>query len=195
MFMGPLEVSKPWSQQGVEGARKFIGRVWNFITDEENITADNDGALTKVYHQTVKKVTSDFEELGFNTAISQMMIFINDCYKEENLYKDYMINFVQLLSPWAPHVCNEMYEILTGKQDLAYRPWPTVDETKLVQQTKEVVVQVNGKVRAKFNASADASDEELYAEALKQENVIKNINGQEIKKHFVIKNKMVNIVI
>ena len=195
MFMGPLEADKPWSTQGLEGAHKWLERVWRLIVELDKLTDENDGHLDYSYNATVKKVTEDIETLGLNTAISQMMIFINDCYKEEKLYKEYMINFVQLLSPWAPHVCNEMYEILTGKQDLAYRPWPTVDETKLVQQTKEVVVQVNGKVRAKFNASADATDEELYEEALKQENVIKNINGQEIKKHFVIKNKMVNIVI
>ena len=195
MFMGPLEADKPWSTQGLEGAHKWLERVWRLIVESGKLTDENDGHLDYSYNATVKKVTEDIETLGLNTAISQMMIFINDCYKEEKLYKEYMINFVQLLSPWAPHVCNEMYEILTGKNDLAYRPWPTVDETKLVQQTKEVVVQVNGKVRAKFSASADATDEELYTEALKQENVIKNINGQEIKKHFVIKNKMVNIVI
>ena len=124
-----------------------------------------------------------------------MMIFINDCYKEEKIYKEYIINFVQLLSPWAPHICNEMYEILTGKNDLAYKSWPTYDESKLVKEEKEIVVQVNGKVRAKFNISASASDDVIYEEALKQENVVKFINGQEIKKHFVIKNKMVNIVI
>ena len=195
MFMGPLEADKPWSTQGLEGAHKWLERVWRLIVESGKLTDENDGHLDFSYNATVKKVTEDIESLGLNTAISQMMIFINDCYKEEKLYKEYMINFVQLLSPWAPHVCNEMYEILTGKNDLAYRPWPTVDESKLVQQTKEVVVQVNGKVRAKFNAPADASDEDLYNEALKQENVIKFIDGQEIKKHFVIKNKMVNIVI
>ena len=195
MFMGPLEADKPWSTQGLEGAHKWLERVWRLIVESGKLTDENDGHLDYSYNATVKKVTEDIESLGLNTAISQMMIFINDCYKEEKIYKDYMVNFVQLLSPWAPHVCNEMYEILTGKNDLAYRPWPTCDESKLVQQTKEVVVQVNGKVRAKFNAPSDASDDELYEEALKQENVIKFIDGQEIKKHFVIKNKMVNIVI
>ena len=124
-----------------------------------------------------------------------MMIFVNECYKAGKVYKEYLVNFVQLLSPWAPHLCNEMYEILTGKNDLAYKQWPTCDESKLVQAEKEIVVQVNGKVRAKFNIAADADDETIYVEALKQENVIKFIDGKEIKKHFVIKNKMVNIVI
>ena len=156
---------------------------------------ENDGKLDYSYNATVKKVTEDIENLSLNTAISQMMIFINDCYKEEKLYKEYAINFVQMLSVYAPHIGNEMYEILTGKNDLAYRPWPTIDESKLVQQEKEVVVQVNGKVRAKFNAPSDMDDETLFAEALRQENVIKFIDGKEIKKHFVIKNKMVNIVV
>ena len=124
-----------------------------------------------------------------------MMIFINDCYKEGKVYKEYLVNFVQMLSPWAPHLCNEMYEMLTGKVDLAYRTWPEYDESKLVKAEKEVVVQVNGKVRAKFTINQDADDETIYNEALKQENVIKFIDGQEIKKHFVIKNKMVNIVV
>ena len=195
MFMGPLEADKPWSTQNLEAAHKWLERVWRLVTDESKLEDTNNGHLDYSYNATVKKVTDDIETLGLNTAISQMMIFINDCYKEEKVYKEYIINFVQLLSPWAPHVCNEMYEILTGKNDLAYRSWPTYDESKLVMQTKEVVVQVNGKVRAKFTAASDASDEALYEEALKQENVIKYINGQEIKKHFVIKNKMVNIVI
>ena len=195
MFMGPLEADKPWSTQGLEGVHRWLERVWRLIVESNKISDTNDGHLDYSYNATVKKVTEDIESLSLNTAISQMMIFVNDCYKEEKLYKEYAINFVQLLSPWAPHICNEMYEILTGKNDLAYRTWPTYDESKLVKEEKEIVVQVNGKVRAKFNIGADASDEKIYEEALKQENVVKFINGQEIKKHFVIKNKMVNIVI
>ena len=195
MFMGPLEADKPWSTQNLEGTFKWLERVWRLIIESGKVVDENDGKLDYSYNATVKKVSEDIENLSLNTAISQMMIFINDCYKEEKLYKEYAINFVQMLSVYAPHVGNEMYEILTGKNDLAYRPWPTIDESKLVQQEKEVVVQVNGKLRAKFNAPSDMPDEELYEEALKQENVIKFIEGKEIKKHFVIKNKMVNIVV
>lgn len=195
MFMGPLEADKPWSTQNLEGTFKWLERVWRLIVESGKVVDENDGKLDYSYNATVKKVTEDIENLSLNTAISQMMIFINDCYKEEKLYKEYAINFVQMLSVYAPHIGNEMYEILTGKNDLAYRPWPTIDESKLVQQEKEVVVQVNGKVRAKFNAPSDMDDETLFAEALKQENVIKFIDGKEIKKHFVIKNKMVNIVV
>ena len=155
----------------------------------------NDGMLDYSYNFMVQKVTRDIENLDLNTAISQMMIFINDCYKAEKIYKPYLVDFVQMLSCFAPHIGNEMYEILTGKTDLAYRKWPVCDESKLVKAEKEIVVQVNGKVRAKFNISSDASDDEIYNEALKQENVLKFIDGKEIKKHFIIKSKMVNIVI
>lgn len=195
MFMGPLEADKPWSTQNLEGTFKWLERVWRLIIESGKVVDENDGKLDYSYNATVKKVSEDIESLSLNTAISQMMIFINDCYKEEKVYKEYAINFVQMLSVYAPHVGNEMYEILTGKNDLAYRPWPTIDESKLVKQEKEVVVQVNGKLRAKFNAPSDMPDEELYEVALKQENVIKFIEGKEIKKHFVIKNKMVNIVV
>lgn len=195
MFMGPLEADKPWSAQNLEGTFRWLERVWRLVVESGKVTEENDGKLDYVYNYTVKKVTEDIESLNLNTAISQMMIFINECYKEEKLYKDYAVNFVQMLSVYAPHVGNEMYEILTGKNDLAYRPWPKYDAAKLVQNEKEVVVQVNGKVRAKFNAPSDMPDEELYEEALKLDNVQKFIDGKEIKKHFVIKNRMVNIVV
>ena len=194
--MGPLEADKPWSTQGIEGAHRWLERVYRLIVESpEKLSDTNDGKLDYSYNFTVKKISEDIENLRLNTAISQMMIFINDCYKEEKVYKEYAINFVQMLSVFAPHLGCEMYEILTGKRDLAYRSWPTYDESKLVVAEKEIAVQVNGKVRAKFMASADASDDELYETALKQENVIKYTEGQEIKKHFVIKGRVVNIVV
>ena len=196
MFMGPLEADKPWSTQGIEGAHRWLERVYRlFIEGKDKLTDINDGKLDFSYNATVKKVTEDIENLRLNTAISQMMIFINDCYKEEKIYKEYALNFIQMLSVFAPHLGSEMYEILTNKTDLAYRTWPSFDESKLVIAEKEVAVQVNGKLRAKFKASADASDDELYETALKQENVIKFISDKQIKKYFIIKGKMVNIVI
>ncbi len=195
MFMGPLEADKPWSTQGIEGAHRWLERVYRLMTDKEKIVDTNDGKLDYSYNFTVKKVSEDIENLRLNTAISQMMIFINDCYKEGHIYKEYAVNFVQMLSVFAPHLGCEMYEMLTGKQDLAYRSWPEYDESKLVVEEKEIAVQVNGKVRAKFNISANASDEELYQTALQQENVKKYTDGNEIKKHFVIRGRVVNIVI
>ena len=196
MFMGPLQADKPWSSQGIEGTKKWLDRVWRLAMEMPDKQSDtNDGMLDYSYNFMVQKVTRDIENLDLNTAISQMMIFINDCYKAEKIYKPYLVDFVQMLSCFAPHIGNEMYEILTGKTDLAYRKWPVCDESKLVKAEKEIVVQVNGKVRAKFNISSDASDDEIYNEALKQENVLKFIDGKQIKKHFIIKSKMVNIVI
>lgn len=196
MFMGPLQADKPWSSQGIEGTKKWLDRVWRLAVEMPDKQSDtNDGMLDYSYNFMVQKVTRDIENLDLNTAISQMMIFINDCYKAEKIYKPYLVDFVQMLSCFAPHIGNEMYEILTGKTDLAYRKWPVCDESKLVKAEKEIVVQVNGKVRAKFNISSDASDDKVYNEALKQENVLKFIDGKEIRKHFIIKSKMVNIVI
>ena len=196
MFMGPLEADKPWSTDGVVGSRKWLERVYRLIVEMPNKISDtNDGKLDYSYNFTVKKVTEDITSLNLNTAISQMMIFVNDCYKEEKLYKEYAINFVQMLSCFAPHLGNEMYEHLTGKTDLAYRPWPTCDESKLVLNEIEIVVQINGKLRAKFMGRPGMSNEELLAESLKQENVLKFTDGSNIKKYFVIKGKMVNIVI
>ena len=196
MFMGPLQADKPWSSQGIEGTKKWLDRVWRLVVEMPDKQSDtNDGMLDYSYNFMVQKVTRDIENLDLNTAISQMMIFINDCYKAEKIYKPYLVDFVQMLSCFAPHIGSEMYEILTGKTDLAYRKWPVCDESKLVKAEKEIVVQVNGKVRAKFNISSDASDDEIYNEALKQENVLKFIDGKQIKKHFIIKSKMVNIVI
>ncbi|MDO4197706.1 MAG: leucine--tRNA ligase [Erysipelotrichaceae bacterium] len=196
MFMGPLEADKPWSTQGIEGAHRWLERVYRLlIENKDKLVKENSGKLDYSYNYTVKKVSDDIESLRLNTAISQMMIFINDCYKEGEVYYDYAIDFIQLLSPFAPHLCSEMYEILTGKTDLDYRPWPTYDESKLQVSEKEIAVQVNGKLRGKFVASTDASDEELYAKALEQENVQRYIDGKEIRKHFVIKGRVVNIVV
>ncbi|MBO7677901.1 MAG: class I tRNA ligase family protein, partial [Erysipelotrichaceae bacterium] len=195
MFMGPLEADKPWSTQGIEGAHRWLERVWRLIVESDKLSDENDGKLDFSYNATVKKVSEDIENLRLNTAISQMMIFINDCYKEEKVYKEYAVNFVQMLSVFAPHLGCEMYEKLGGKDELAYRPWPTYDPDKLVVEEKEVVVQVNGKLRGKFNAKADAGDEELYETALSIDNVQKFIEGKPIKKHFVIKGRVVNIVV
>ena len=126
MFMGPLEADKPWSTQGIEGAHRWLERVYRLMVEQKDKLSDaNDGKLDYSYNFTVKKITEDIENLRLNTAISQMMIFINDCYKEEKVYREYAVNFVQMLSVFAPHLGSEMYEILTGKTDLDYRPWPT----------------------------------------------------------------------
>ena len=196
MFMGPLEADKPWSTSGVEGSRKWLDRVWRLLIEtKDKLSDENDHKLDYSYNFMVKKVSEDIESLNLNTAFSQMMIFINDCYKEEKLYKEYAVNFTQILSCFAPFIGNEMYEILTGKNDLAYRPWPEYDESKLVLDTIEIVVQINGKVRAKFMDRPGLSNEEILEKALAQENIKKFTDDKEIKKYFVIKGKIINIVI
>ena len=194
MFMGPLEASKPWSNQGVEGAHKYLERVYRMIV-ENNILVDEEvKELELVYHQTVKKVTEDYENLAFNTAISQMMIFTNEVYKINKLPRAYAEGFVKLISCIAPHIGEEMWEKLGHKGTIAFESWPTYDESKLVVNTIKMGVSVNGKPRATIEVSVDASEEEVKAIALKEEGVLRHTEGKEIKKIIVVKGKIVNIV-
>lgn len=195
MFMGPLEASKPWSEKAVEGSRKWLDRVYRLFIEMDKLSDENDGTLDYSYHFTVKKVTNDYESLNMNTAISQMMIFINDCYKAECVYREYALNFIKMLSCIAPHVGEEMYQILSGKTGIAKETWPTYDESKLVLSEKEVVVQVNGKLRGKFNISEDSEDEVIKAEAMKLEGVQAQIENKTVRKVIVVKGKLVNIVV
>lgn len=195
MFMGPLEVSKPWSQSGVEGAKKFLNRVWNFFTDEKNLTDNNDGKLAKVYNQTVKKVTDDYEQLAFNTAIAQMMIFVNACYKNESCPREYAEGLVKMLSCVAPHICEEIWSILGHNDTIAYEKWPVYDEAHLVEDTIEIVVQVNGKLKAKLNVPADIEQADAIAAAKADDSVAKAIEGKNIVKEIYVKGRLVNIVV
>ena len=199
MFMGPLDASIAWSENGLEGSRKFLDRVWRLIVDENNkmrdrITTLNDGKLDKVYHQTVKKVTEDYENLHFNTAISQLMVFINEAYKVDALPYEYIEGFVQLLAPIAPHMGEELWAILGNDGGISYAPWPTYDEAALVEDEVEVVFQVNGKVRAKSNVPRDLGKDELEKVALANETVQEYIEGKTVRKVIAVPNKLVNIV-
>ena len=195
MFMGPLEASKPWSEQGVEGSRKWIERVWRLCMEmPEKITTDPTPDLDYVYNCTIKKVTEDIDTLNFNTAISQMMIFINDCYKAEKVNRDMIINFIKVLSPFTPHMCEEIYQSYTGADTIAYEAWPSYDETKLVMEHVTIVVQVNGKVRAKFEFDKDAAEADVREAALAQEGLKPFLEGKTVRKVIVVPNKIVNIV-
>lgn len=194
MFMGPLEVSKPWSMSGVEGAKKFITRVWNFFTEPANLTADNDGALTRVYHQTVKKVTDDFEALAFNTAISQLMIFMNAAYKAGKCPKEYAEGIVKLLSPVTPHICEELWSILGHDNTIAYESWPVYDEKELEVDTIEIAVQVNGKLKGKISVGVDEDQESALAKANAHPDVKAFLDGKTIVKEIYVKGRIVNIV-
>lgn len=194
MFMGPLEVSKPWSSAGVEGAKRFIVRVWNFFTEPANLTDDNDGALTKIYHQTVKKVTDDFETLAFNTAISQLMIFMNAAYKAGKCPKEYAEGIIKMMSCITPHVCEEMWQKLGHNDTIAYEPWPVYDEKELVVDTIEIAVQINGKVRGKINVDVDEDQDSAIAKAKANPDVAAAIEGKNIVKEIYVKGRIVNIV-
>ena len=194
MFMGPLEVSKPWSSAGVEGAKRFIVRVWNFFTEPANLTDDNDGALTKIYHQTVKKVTDDFEALAFNTAISQLMIFMNAAYKAGKCPKEYAEGIIKMMSCITPHVCEEMWQKLGHNDTIAYEPWPVYDEKELVVDTIEIAVQINGKVRGKINVGVDEDQDSAIARAKANPDVAAAIEGKNIVKEIYVKGRIVNIV-
>lgn len=198
MFMGPLEASKPWSNEGVDGAHKFLERVYRLVTSEEytkRFTNEYNNSLEKIYHQTVKKVTADYEALSFNTAISQMMIFVNEAYKAPVIYKGFIEGLVKLLSPVCPHICSEMWEILGNIDCLATASWPTYDESKLIDNEITYAISVNGKLRDKALIDANASQEEVKKIALSLEKIKVYTDGYEIVKVIVVPKKIVNIVI
>ena len=199
MFMGPLDASKEWSTNGLDGSRRFLDRIWRLLVNEDDtltgkLTEETGGPLEKVYNQTVKKVTEDFEGMRNNTAISQMMVFINECYKADKLPKAYIEGFVLLISPITPHLAEELWVKLGHTETVAYAQWPTYDETKLSDDTVEVAVQINGKIRAKINVSKDSTKEELEQVALANEDVKQWMEGKELKKIIAIPGRLVNIV-
>ena len=195
MFMGPLEVSKPWSQQGVVGAYKFIGRVWNFFTNSENIVDENDGTLTKVYNQTVKKVTDDFASLAFNTAISQMMIFVNAVYKAGKCPREFAEGLVKMLSCITPHVGEEIWSILGHTGTIAFEAWPKYDENELVEDTVEIGVQINGKLKATVMVGIDEDNASALSKAKEIASVKNAIEGKTVVKEIYVKGKIINIVV
>lgn len=194
MFMGPLEASKPWSQQGVEGARRFIGKVWNFFTEPESIIEDTDNGLKKVYHQTVKKVTQDFETLGFNTAISQMMIFMNAATKEGKCPRNYAEGFIKMFSCICPHAGEEIWSILGHDGTIAFEKWPEFDEEAVKEDTVEIGVQINGKVKGKVEIAVDEDSQTVIAKAKEIPAVVKAIEGKNIVKEIYVPGRIVNIV-
>ena len=195
MFMGPLDATKPWSTSGVDGPRRFLERVWRLYSEVAEIVESNNN-LEKVYHQTVKKVTEDYENLRFNTAISQMMIFINECYKEKKVPYEYLEGFLKLLNPIAPHITEELYSsVLNKKESIAYSKWPSFDEAKTKDEAVTIIVSVNGKMRDKIEVGLDATKEEVEKKALESDKIKSFLNGAAIKKIIVVPGKIVNIVI
>lgn len=201
MFMGPLEEVKPWSTRGVEGVYRFLNRVWRLFVAEDGTLdqAIKDVSPTpefeRLFHQTVKKVGSDIESLRFNTAISQLMIFVNEAMKLEDRPRRLLEPFVLLLAPFAPHIAEELWERFGRTTSLAYEPWPMHEEQKTIEATIEIVFQVNGKVRSKAQVALDTDEKELERIALEDSNVKRHLDGKKIARRIVVKNKLVNLVV
>ena len=199
MFMGPLDASIAWSENGLDGSRRFLDRVYRLFVNEDGTLSQKvqnktNESLEKVYHQTVQKVTEDIDELGFNTAISQLMVFVNECYKQDVIPVEYATGFIKLLSPFAPHIGEEIYNVIGHEESIAYASWPTYDESKLVEDHVEIVVQIKGKVKAKLNIPQDVSKDEMEQFALADEKVKEAIGDKEIIKVIAVPKKLVNIV-
>ena len=204
MFMGPLEQMKPWSMKGVEGVSRFLARVWRLMMTEnqagdwelsaavQEIEATK--AQQKITHATIKKVTNDIEALAFNTAISQMMIFVNAFTNLEVIPVSAMRIFLVLLNPFAPHITSELWQQLKSPGEITQQTWPTYDESFLVEDEIEIVLQVNGKVRDRIKVPLDATSEQLEAAARANEKVRNAIGNQTIRKVVVVPNKLVNVV-
>ena len=202
MFMGPLEASKPWNMQGVEGVHRFLVKVWKLIIDTDsgevktNITETKaDEQTNRILHQTIKKVLTDIENFRFNTAISQMMILTNHLTKLKSVPKDVVETFILILSPFAPHMAEELWSRLGRTTTLAYEPWPKFDETIAKEKQLELAVQVLGKIKDKITVAADADEEQIKHIALASEKVTAAIGDKEIKKVIVVKSRLVNIII
>ncbi len=201
MFMGPLEEAKPWSTRGVEGVFRFLNRVWRLYLDDSDALhrdlkiVEVDAAIERLYHGTVKKVTEDIEGLRFNTAISQMMIFVNEVMKTELRPRQFLEPFVLLLSPFAPHLAEELWQKLGHQTSLAYEPWPTYDPARLQETMVEIILQVNGKLRSKLTVEKDTSEHDLETLSLSDENVKRHLDGKKVLKVIVVKNKLVNLVV
>lgn len=195
MFMGPLEAALPWSTTGLDGARRWLDRVWRLYTEYDKFSETNDGKLDKVYHATVKKVTHDIETLNLNTAISQMMIFINECYKADQIYVEYAKGFIKMFACFAPHMGEEIWDkVFGGTGTITYEPWPSYDENTLKEDVIEVIVQVNGKLRGKFTSEVGSDEDTLKQKAMELPAVNAQLEGKTIRKVIVVKGKVVNIV-
>jgi len=201
MFMGPLEATKPWNTQGVEGIYRFLSRVWRLFIDDNGQLSTRIGKdastdeFQRVWHKTIKKITEDYEALRFNTAISQLMIFVNEAYKSEQLPKEAMKHLAQMLSPIAPHIAEELWERLGGKGSITYAPWPQYDITLTVDNEVEIVVQVNGKIVERLLIPADMEQADMEKLAHENIKVIEAIADRSVRKVIAVKGKLVNIVV
>jgi leucyl-tRNA synthetase len=201
MFMGPLDRDKPWTDEGVQGVNRFLKRAWFlFMTETGELSPkiqDTGGSegLEKKLHQTIKAVTHDIENLQFNTGIARMMEFVNDANKQDVINRGWAEAFVLVLSPFAPHIAEELWQSLGHEDTLSYHPWPTHDESLLVEDTVEIPVQVNGKLRSRVTVPAGADQDTMLEAAKADAKVAENIDGKTIVKEIAVPGKMVNLVV
>ncbi len=194
MFMGPIDASKPWDPNGIDGSKKFLDRVWRLYAESDKIKDDPNSNLEKVYNYTVKKVTNDYETMNFNTAISQMMIFINTVYKEDVFPKEYAEEFLKLLNPVAPHITEELWQtVLNHNETISYSKWPVYDESKTIDDEIELPIQVNGKLKKTVKIILN-SDEQTVKDLVHKE-CSSLFEGKTIVKEIYVKNKIYNIVV
>ena len=203
LFMGPIEDGTEWDTAGVAGTRRFLDRAWRLLIDPEtdtlstkittNGTSEN-RELERALHAAIKKVTQSITDLRFNTAIAEMMIFVNEATKAPAIPRDWLETFVKILSPFAPHLAEEMWQRLGHTQTIAYAPWPAYDEAKLAPATMVLVVQVNGKVRGQIEVAPDASDATILTAARADRNVQSFLGGKQIKREIYVKGRLVNLV-
>ena len=193
MFMGPIESSKPWDPNGIDGSKKFLDKVWRLYTESSKISDSKNKNLEKVYHYTVKKVTNDYETMNFNTAISQMMIFINSVNKEDSFPKEYAEGFLKLLNPVAPHITEELWNILGHNDTIAYEKWPEYDESKTVSDEITLPIQFNGKLKATIQISVDEAEDSIKQKV--HEAIDSKLDGKTVVKEIYVKNKIYNIVV
>ena len=195
MFMGPIDAAKPWDITGIEGTKKFLDRIWRLYVESGKISNNHNSNLDKIYNYTVKKVTNDYENMYFNTAISQMMIFINAVYKEETLPIEYAEGFLILLNPVAPHITEELWNRLNHNKTIAYEKWPEYDESKITENEIEIPVQINGKVKETITIPVDLEEGKVKEIVHENGNIANLTNGKTIVKEIYVKNKIYNIVI
>lgn len=201
MFMGPLEATKPWNMNGLEGVHRFLQRSWRMIVDENSgeiclsvCDVEPDEETLRLLHKTIKKVSEDIDSFSFNTAISQMMIFVNHTSKLKEKSRSVIETYIKLLSPFAPHICEELWNRLGHKDTLSYEPWPEYDESLCQENEVEIAVQVKGKIKDRILVSAELTEEQLKEAALSSEKVIAAIDSREIRKIIVVKGRLVNII-
>lgn len=193
MFMGPIESAKPWDPNGIDGSKKFLDRVWRLYTESNKITDAENKNLERIYNYTVKKVTNDYETMNFNTAISQMMIFINSANKENSFPKDYAEGFLKLLNPVAPHITEELWHTLGHDDTIAYEKWPQYDESKTVADEITLPIQFNGKLKTTIQIGVDETEDSIKQKV--HEAIASKLDGKTVVKEIYVKNKIYNVVV